>query len=66
MPGSPAAKAGVRPDDLVLRIDRMRVKTWRGFNRMMSRYRAGESVQITIKRRDEVKVLVLKLEARPQ
>lgn len=66
LPGSPAAKAGIRPDDLVLRIDQMRVKTWRGFNRMMRGYRAGESVQLTVKRRDEVKVIVLKLEARPQ
>jgi serine protease Do len=64
-PGSPAAKAGIRPDDLVLKIDRMRVKSWKGFVRMMSRYRAGETVQLTLKRGSEVKVISLKLEVKP-
>jgi serine protease Do len=64
-PGSPAAKAGIRPDDLVLKIDRMRVKTWKGFVRMMSRYRAGESVQLTLKRGNEVKIISFKLEVKP-
>jgi len=64
-PGSPAARAGLRPDDLVLKIDRMRVKTWKGFVRMMSRYRAGESVQLTIKRGSEVKIITFKLEVKP-
>jgi serine protease Do len=64
-PDSPAARAGIRPDDLVLKIDRMRVKTWKGFVRMMSRYRAGESVQLTIKRGSEVKIITFKLEVKP-
>ncbi|MHC4818384.1 MAG: S1C family serine protease [Planctomycetota bacterium] len=64
-PGSPGARAGLRPDDLVLKIDRMRVKTWKGFVRMMSRYRAGESVQLTIKRGSEVKIITFKLEVKP-
>jgi serine protease Do len=65
LPGSPAEKAGVRPDDLVLKIDRMAVKSWKSFDRMMSRYRPGETVQLTIKRGNEVLVLELKLEAKP-
>jgi serine protease Do len=64
-PGSPAAKAGVQPDDLVLKIDRMSVKSWKAFERMLGRYRAGETVQLTVKRKDEVKVIPLKLEAKP-
>jgi len=64
-PDSPAARAGLRPDDLVLKIDRMRVKSWKGFLRMMSRYRAGEPVQLTIKRGSEVKVISFKLEVKP-
>jgi len=64
-PDSPAARAGVRPDDLVLKIDRMRVKTWKGFVRMISRYRAGESVQLTIKRGSAVKIITFKLEVKP-
>ena len=65
VPGSPAAKAGLRSDDLVLKIDRMRVKSWKGFSRMMARYRAGETVQLTVKRASEVKVFSLTLEAKP-
>jgi len=65
MPDSPAHKAGLRSDDLVLKIDRMRVKTWKSFDRMMSRYQAGETVQLTVKRGQEVKVVQLKLEVKP-
>jgi len=64
-PGSPAEKAGLQVDDLVLKIDRMRVKSWKAFDRMMGRYRAGETVQITLQRKDEVKVVQLTLEAKP-
>ncbi len=65
-PESPAAEAGVRPDDLVLKIDQMRVKSWRSFKRMMDRYHAGESVRLTVKRKNEIKVFVLKLTARAE
>ncbi len=61
VPQSPAHKAGLRADDLVLKIDHMRVKSWRTFNRMMGRYQAGEKVQLTIKRRSDVKVIDLTL-----
>jgi serine protease Do len=65
VPDSPAGRAGVRPDDLVLKIDRMQVKSWKAFDRMMSRYRAGETVQLTVKRADEIKIIPLTLEAKP-
>ncbi len=64
-PGSPGAKAGVLPDDLVLKIDRTAVKNWKTFDRMMSKYRAGETAQLTIKRKEEVKVLSVTLGAKP-
>jgi len=64
-PGSPAARAGLRPDDLVLRIDRTAVKNWKTFDKMMAKYRAGETAQLTIKRKEEVKVIAVKLEAKP-
>jgi S1-C subfamily serine protease len=64
-PGSPAAKAGILPDDLVLQIDQTRVKNWKTFDKMMAKYRPGESAKLTIKRKDEVKVIVLKLEKKP-
>lgn len=64
-PGSPGAKAGLLPDDLILKIDRTPVKSWKTFDRMMNHYRAGETAQLTIKRKDEVKVLNVKFEAKP-
>jgi S1-C subfamily serine protease len=64
-PDSPAARAGVRADDLILKIDRMSVKSWKAFDRMMDRYVAGETAQLTIKRGDEVLVIPIKLEAKP-
>ena len=64
-PDSPAAKAGLRSDDLVLKIDRMRVKTWKSFDRMIARYEAGEKVQLTVKRGQEVKIIQFTLEVKP-
>jgi serine protease Do len=64
-PGSPAARAGILPDDLVLKIDRTAVKNWKTFDKMMAKYRAGDAAQLTIKRKDEVKVIAVKLEAKP-
>lgn len=64
-PGSPGAKAGVLPDDLVLKIDRTSVKNWKTFEKMMAKYRAGETAQLTIKRKEEVKVLTVTFGAKP-
>ena len=66
VPGSPAAKAGLRPDDLIVRIDESRVKTWKSFRRLMSGYRAGETVKLTVQRRDEVKLIVFELTEEPR
>ncbi len=59
--GSPADKAGVRPDDLVLQIDQTPVKSWKSFNRIMKSYRAGETARLTVKRGEEIKIFEVKL-----
>jgi len=66
VPDSPAAKAGVRPDDLVIKIDETRVKSWKSFRRLMEGYRAGETVKLTVKRGDDVKLIVIELEEEPR
>ena len=58
---SPAAKAGLRPDDLVLQIDQTSVKSWKSFGRIMKSYRAGETARLTIKRGEEIKIITLTL-----
>jgi serine protease Do len=65
-PGSPAAEAGMQPDDLILKVDESRVKSWKGFLRLMSTYRAGHTVKLTVQRDKEIKLLVLKLVERPE
>ncbi len=62
---SPAAEAGMRPDDLVLKIDQSRVKSWRSFNRIIKGYNVGEKVQITVKRGELIKIISFTLSKRP-
>jgi len=66
VPNSPAAKAGMRPDDLIIKIDESRVKSWKSFRRLVASYRAGETVKLTVKRGDSVKLVVFKLAERPR
>ena len=57
VPGSPGSEAGVRPDDLILKIDETPVKSWKSFRRTMERYRAGETVRLTLKRGDGIEIV---------
>ena len=65
-PGSPAAKAGVRPDDLILKVDESRVKSWKTFHRLISTYRAGDTVKLTVQREQKIKLFVLSLVEKPR
>ncbi|MFQ5843372.1 MAG: S1C family serine protease [Planctomycetota bacterium] len=62
-PGSPAFRAGVRPDDLILRLDETEIKSWRSFQRVIGRYRAGHKVRLTVKRGDAVEMIRFELTA---
>ncbi|MHC4953119.1 MAG: S1C family serine protease [Planctomycetota bacterium] len=66
VPGSPAAKAGIRPDDLIIKIDESRVKSWKSFRRIVRGYRAGETLKVTLKRGEKVKLVVFKLVQEPR
>ena len=62
LPGSPAAKIGLRPDDMIVRIDRQTIRTCEEFRRALTGYRPGQSLEISYKRGTEVKRGTLVLE----
>jgi S1-C subfamily serine protease len=61
--GSPAAKAGLRKNDLILRVGEVTVPTIRAFLREMKRFHAGDEVVLTVKRGTTVLKLKLVLDA---
>ncbi|MBL9079260.1 MAG: serine protease [Planctomycetes bacterium] len=48
--GSPAAQLGLRPDDLIVRIDDWSIRTCREFRDVLARYAAGQTVKLVWKR----------------
>jgi S1-C subfamily serine protease len=65
-PGSPAAAAGLRPDDLILAVDGAKIGSAREFRRRMERQPPGRRAALTIKRGDEVRVVDLTPGAAPE
>lgn len=62
LPGSPAAKIGLRADDMVVRLDRQTIRTCEEFREVLKSYRPGQSVEITYKRGTAVQRDTLVLE----
>lgn len=54
VPGSPAAKLGLKRDDLIMRIDGETVKDLRDYERIMETLRPGVEVTIIVKRKQDV------------
>jgi serine protease Do len=52
--GSPAEGLGLRPDDLIVRIDEYSIRSCREFREILAKYGAGEKVKITWKRGTQV------------
>lgn len=61
-PDSPAWRAGLRPNDLILSIDGQQVVTCADFREAVNKLRPGQPVPLVIKRREEVVTLELTLE----
>lgn len=51
---SPAAVLGLRPDDLIVRIDEYSVRTCREFREILTKYAPGQTVTLTYKRGTKV------------
>jgi S1-C subfamily serine protease len=53
IPNSPAAKAGLRPDDLIVYVDGEQVTSVKSFQKLMTRYRPGAAVKLEVRRADK-------------
>jgi serine protease Do len=62
-PNSPAAKAGIQADDLILAIDGRRVGDVATFDEAVARLLPGQTVQVVVKRGPDVQTLSLRVEA---
>lgn len=60
-PGSPAAAAGVKPDDLLVYIDGERIGSVKNFKDLMSRLRPGTRVQLEVQRGNKLKTIEIVL-----
>jgi len=66
LPGSAAAKAGVKPDDLIFRLDGVVVRTCRTFEDLLRSRQPGEKVKLLVKRGKDVVELELELAPRKE
>lgn len=65
-PGSPASKAGLKPDDLVIYLDGEPVYSTDVFRDLLKRYNPGDKIQIEIRRGDVLTALQLDLVPLPK
>lgn len=64
--GSPAAKAGMQPDDLILYVEGESVPTIKAFRETMKQYAPGTEVTIQLQRGNKLETIKLKLTAQPK
>jgi len=64
-PDSPAARAGLKSDDLILAVDGVQARSTQELKRMMERWTPGRSVSLTIKRGDQILTADLVPDAAP-
>ncbi len=62
----PAKKAGLRPDDIVLKLDDQPVKNYRGFIDLIQKHAAGDRIKIEVDRSEKRSVIEVTLAPRPE
>jgi serine protease Do len=62
IPDSPADKAKLRPDDLIVYVDGLPVQDIKTFNSVMEGYGPGVEVRLEIQRGDKLTTVPVKLE----
>lgn len=62
---SPAGKAGLKPGDVVLNIDKTEIKSYEAISEPLQNKKAGDKLTLRVRREKEVKEVALTLENRP-
>jgi serine protease Do len=65
LPGSPAARAGLRPDDLIVYIDGEKISSIKEFHDIVDRARPGTAFRLELRRGDRLMTVELKLDPPP-
>jgi len=65
MAGSPAAKAGLRPDDLIVYIDGEKITSIKEFRDIVEKARPGTAFRLEVRRGDKLMTVDLKLDPLP-
>ncbi len=63
--GSPAQKAGLRPGDIIVKINETNLDTAHSLNTVIGRYTVGDSVRLTLLRGDKTTLVTIKLDKAP-
>jgi len=66
IPGSPAEKAKLQPDDLIVYVDGLPVQDINTFNKLMATYTPDSEVKLEIQRGDKLITVAVKLARRPE
>jgi serine protease Do len=62
-PSSPAARAGVRPDDLIVYVDGVQVVSIKDYREVIDTIRPDQEVRLEVRRGDKLTTLTLKVES---
>ena len=65
VPGGPADKAGVRPGDVITKIDNTAIDEKTSIMSILGKYKVSDTVSITVQRGNEVKTFRVELAATP-
>jgi serine protease Do len=65
IPGSPAARAGLRPDDLIVYVNGEKITSIKEFRDLVDRARPGTEFKLEVRRGDRLATVNLKLEPLP-
>jgi S1-C subfamily serine protease len=62
--GSPAAKAGLQGGDVIVKFGKVDIKNLYDFTYALGEHKPGDEVTVVVKRGNETKTFVVKLERR--